>query len=113
MMYLIGNPTYDILSIKKKTVQALGGTVWYAALFIAGLGRRVAVVGIGDERIKRRFARSGVDVRYFSGNRKLGPAVTFSVLMFLKPHLTRWACSSAQFYRKSIRPSCERRAQGA
>jgi sugar/nucleoside kinase (ribokinase family) len=74
MMYLIGNPTYDILSIKKKTVQALGGTVWYAALFIAGLGRRVAVVGIGDERIKRRFARSGVDVRYFSDS---GPVTLF------------------------------------
>jgi hypothetical protein len=54
MMYLIGNPTHDTLSINKKTVQALGGTVWYAALFLAGLGRRVAVVGIGDDKIKRR-----------------------------------------------------------
>ncbi|MGD8270473.1 MAG: PfkB family carbohydrate kinase [Desulfobacterales bacterium] len=66
MMYLIGNPTHDTLSINKNTVQALGGTVWYAALFLTGLGRRVAVVGTGDAEIKRRLARRGVDVRHFS-----------------------------------------------
>jgi len=74
MMYLIGNPTHDTLSINKKTVQALGGTVWYAAMFLAGLGRRVAVVGIGDDNIKRRLARGGVDVRYFSD---AGPVTRF------------------------------------
>ena len=74
MMYLIGNPTHDTLSINKKTVQALGGTVWYAALFLAGLGCRVAVVGIGDEKIKRRLARCGVDVRHFSD---AGPVTVF------------------------------------
>ena len=74
MMYLIGNPTHDTLSINKKTVQALGGTVWYAALFLAGLGRRVAVVGIGDDKIKRRLARGGVDVRHFSD---AGPVPVF------------------------------------
>ena len=74
MMYLIGNATHDTLSIHKKTVQALGGTVWYAALFLAGLGRRVAVVGIGDSKIKRRLARSGVDVRHFSD---AGPVPVF------------------------------------
>ena len=74
MMYLIGNPTHDTLSINKKTVQALGGTVWYAALFLAGLGRRVAVVGIGDDKIKRRLARRGVDVRHFSD---AGPVTVF------------------------------------
>jgi sugar/nucleoside kinase (ribokinase family) len=74
MIYLIGNPTYDTLSINKKTVQALGGTVFYAAMFLAGLGRRVAVVGIGDGKIKRRLAQSGVDVRHFSG---AGPVTVF------------------------------------
>lgn len=74
MMYLIGNPTHDTLSINKKTVQTLGGTVWYAALFLAGLGRRVAVVGIGDDKIKRRLARGGVDVRHFSD---AGPVTLF------------------------------------
>jgi 1D-myo-inositol 3-kinase len=74
MMYLIGNPTLDTISINKKTVQALGGTVWYAALFLAGLGRRVAVVGIGDDKIKRRLARHGVDVRNFS---TAGPVTVF------------------------------------
>lgn len=73
-MYLIGNPTYDTLSINKKTVQAPGGTVWYAALFLAGLGRRVAVVGIGDDKLKRRLARRGVDVRHFSD---AGPVTVF------------------------------------
>lgn len=74
MIYLIGNPTRDTLSTNNKTVQALGGTVWYAALFLAGLGRRVAVVGIGDDKIKRRLARSGVDVRHFSN---AGPVTLF------------------------------------
>lgn len=74
MMYLIGNPTYDTLSINKKTVQAPGGTVWYAALFLAGIGRRVAVVGIGDDKLKRRLARRGVDVRHFSD---AGPVTVF------------------------------------
>ena len=74
MIYLIGNPTRDTLSTNKKTVRALGGTVWYAAKFLAGLGRRVAVVGIGDEKIKRRLARGGVDVRHFSN---AGPVTLF------------------------------------
>jgi sugar/nucleoside kinase (ribokinase family) len=74
MIYLIGNPTHDTLSINKKTVQALGGTVWYAALFLAGLGRRVAVVGIGDDEIKCRLALGGVDVRHFSD---AGPVTLF------------------------------------
>jgi sugar/nucleoside kinase (ribokinase family) len=74
MLYLIGNPTHDTLSINKKTVRTLGGTVWYAAMFLAGLGRRVAVVGIGDDIIKRRLARGGVDVRYFSD---AGPVTLF------------------------------------
>jgi sugar/nucleoside kinase (ribokinase family) len=74
MMYLIGNPTHDTISINKKTVQALGGTVWYAALFLAGLGRRAAVVGTGDEKIKRRLSRRGVDVRHFS---VAGPVTVF------------------------------------
>lgn len=74
MMYLIGNPTYDTLSLNKKTVQAPGGTVWYAALFLAGIGRRVAVVGIGDDKLKRRLARRGVDVRHFSD---AGPVTVF------------------------------------
>ena len=73
-MYLIGNPTYDTLSMNEKTVQALGGTVWYAALFLAGLGQRVAVIGIGDDKIKRRLARGGVDVRHFSN---AGPVTVF------------------------------------
>lgn len=73
-MYLIGNPTYDTLSLNKKTVQAPGGTVWYAALFLAGIGRRVAVVGIGDDKLKRRLARRGVDVRHFSD---AGPVTVF------------------------------------
>jgi sugar/nucleoside kinase (ribokinase family) len=74
MIYLIGNPTYDTISINEQTVQALGGAVWHAALFLAGLGRRVAVVGIGDDNIKRRLARGGVDVRYFSD---AGPVTVF------------------------------------
>jgi sugar/nucleoside kinase (ribokinase family) len=43
-------------------------------MFLAGLGRRVAVVGIGDDKIKRRLARGGVDVRYFSD---AGPVTLF------------------------------------
>ena len=74
MMYLIGNPTHDTLSINKKTVEVLGGTVWYAALFLAGLGRRVSVVGRGDGKIKNRLARRGVDVRHFSD---AGPVTEF------------------------------------
>jgi 1D-myo-inositol 3-kinase len=74
MIYLIGNATHDTLSINKKTVPALGGTVWYAAMFLAGLGHRVAVVGRGDGKIKRRLARVGVDVRHFSD---AGPVTLF------------------------------------
>jgi sugar/nucleoside kinase (ribokinase family) len=74
MIYLIGNPTYDTLSINGKTAQALGGTVWYAAMFLAGLDRRVAVVGIGDDKIKSRLARGGADVRHFSD---AGPVTVF------------------------------------
>jgi sugar/nucleoside kinase (ribokinase family) len=74
MIYLIGNPTRDTISIGNHTVQVYGGTVWYAALFLLGLGCSVAVIGKGDAEIKQGFERHGADVRYFSVE---GPVAVF------------------------------------
>jgi sugar/nucleoside kinase (ribokinase family) len=64
MIYLIGNTTRDLITIKRHTVKFVGGTVWYAALFLLKLGRPVAVVGHGDPEIRRLLARHGADVRH-------------------------------------------------
>ena len=77
MIYLIGNPTHDTITINHHSVQVYGGTVWYAALFLLGLGRSVSVIGNGNTEIKRHFERQGADVRNFSIG---GPVAIFENL---------------------------------
>lgn len=74
MIYLLGNPTRDTISLNHRSAQVYGGTVWYAALFLLGLGRSVSVIGNGNTEIKRHFERHGADVRNFSIG---GPVAVF------------------------------------
>lgn len=71
MIYLIGNPTHDTITISNHSVKTFGGTVWYAALFLVRLKAAVAVVGKGDQRMKNRLAASGVDTRFFQLSKRI------------------------------------------
>jgi sugar/nucleoside kinase (ribokinase family) len=65
MIYLIGNPTHDRIRIGAHRIKTLGGTVVYAAILLAKLGYRVAVVGKGDRLMRKFLSVRGIDVRYF------------------------------------------------
>jgi len=65
VIYLLGNPTLDRITVGTKTVVRPGGTVLYAGLFLAGMDCPVAVVGKGSRRHKRYMEQSGIDTRHF------------------------------------------------
>ena len=74
LYYTIGNPTRDRIIAGNRIVEALGGTVTYAAILLRRFGQSVAVVGKGDSSIKAFYDASGIDTIFFRDGH---PAVTF------------------------------------
>ena len=66
MIYLVGNPTRDVITIGRQSVAALGGTVLYAAVMLTRMGFEVAVVGKGDREHQQFLEQRGVNIEYFN-----------------------------------------------
>ncbi len=65
MIYVIGNPTYDVNIVGNKTIKDIGGTVTYSSLTIKQFGYSVGVVCKGDEKSKLLFDNFGIDTSFF------------------------------------------------
>jgi len=72
VIYLLGNPTLDRITVGPETVECFGGTVLYAGLFLSRLGWAAAVVGKGSRQQRLYLEQFGIDTRHF----RIAEAVT-------------------------------------